>query len=116
MIHPNTELRFISPEVGYGVVAREFIPKGTITWVLDELDREFTPEQFNANLLLIDAAVSAGYREYADRYIATREIPGLGDATDSAIFYDGIHISNAGYALLAPVINREIQRLRRPRT
>jgi uncharacterized protein len=48
MIHPNTELRFISPEVGYGVVAREFIPKGTITWVLDELDREFTPEQFNA--------------------------------------------------------------------
>jgi hypothetical protein len=74
-----------------------------------------TPTQFNANLLLIDAAVSAGYREYADRYIATREIPGLGDATDSAIFYDGIHISNAGYALLAPVINREIQRLRRPR-
>lgn len=47
MIHPYTELRFISPEVGYGVVAREFIPKGTITWILDELDREFTPEQFN---------------------------------------------------------------------
>ncbi len=43
MIHPLTELKFISNEIGYGVVAREFIPKGTITWVLDKLDREFSP-------------------------------------------------------------------------
>lgn len=41
MIHPKTKLAFISHEVGYGVVATEFIPKGTITWVLDKLDREF---------------------------------------------------------------------------
>ncbi len=46
MIHPDTEVRFISEEVGYGVVAKKLIPKGTITWVLDHLDREFTPEQF----------------------------------------------------------------------
>jgi uncharacterized protein len=46
MIHPNTELKFISPEVGYGVVATEFIPAGTITWALDKLDREFSPEDF----------------------------------------------------------------------
>lgn len=45
MIHPHTELRFISREMGYGVVATEFIPMGTITWALDRLDREFTPEQ-----------------------------------------------------------------------
>ena len=44
MIHPKTELRLISDEIGYGVVAKEFIPAGTITWALDELDREFTPE------------------------------------------------------------------------
>ena len=43
MIHPKTELKFINEEVGYGVVAKEFIPAGTITWVLDELDREFMP-------------------------------------------------------------------------
>lgn len=43
MIHPKTELRFISREIGYGVVATEFIPAGTITWVLDKLDREFSP-------------------------------------------------------------------------
>lgn len=43
MIHPSTDLRYISREIGYGVVATEFIPAGTITWVLDKLDREFTP-------------------------------------------------------------------------
>lgn len=46
MIHPHTELRFINKDVGYGVVATELIPKGTITWVLDKLDREFTPLDF----------------------------------------------------------------------
>lgn len=45
MIHPKTQLKFISKEIGYGVVATELIPAGTITWVLDDLDREFTPGQ-----------------------------------------------------------------------
>lgn len=45
MIHPHTELRFINEEIGHGVVATRFIPAGTITWVLDTLDREFTPKQ-----------------------------------------------------------------------
>lgn len=48
MIHPITELKFISNEIGYGVVAREFIPKGTITWALDKLDREFTPTEIQS--------------------------------------------------------------------
>ena len=48
MIHPKTELKFISHEVGYGVVATEFIPAGTITWVLDKLDREFSLNEFQA--------------------------------------------------------------------
>jgi SET domain-containing protein len=43
MIHPDTELRFINDVIGYGVVATKFIPKGTITWALDKLDRIFTP-------------------------------------------------------------------------
>ncbi|MBL3656517.1 SET domain-containing protein [Fulvivirga sediminis] len=45
MIHPNTKLQYISKALGYGVVATKFIPAGTITWVLDELDQEFTPSQ-----------------------------------------------------------------------
>lgn len=48
MIHPNTELRFISDEIGYGVVATRFIPKGTVTWVKDKLDRTFSIKRFKA--------------------------------------------------------------------
>lgn len=45
MIHPHTELKLISEEIGNGVVATKLIPAGTITWVLDKLDREFSPSE-----------------------------------------------------------------------
>ncbi len=45
MIHPDTEVRFISEEIGYGIVAIKLIPEGTITWVQDELDQVYTPAQ-----------------------------------------------------------------------
>jgi hypothetical protein len=45
MMHPATELRFLSREIGYGVFAVERIPTGTITWTGDPLDQRFTPEQ-----------------------------------------------------------------------
>jgi len=48
MMHPDTEVRFISPEKGHGVIALRPIPKGTITWALDALDRTFTPAQVTA--------------------------------------------------------------------
>jgi uncharacterized protein len=39
MMHPHTEIRFVSDEIGVGVFATKFIPKGTILWVLDDLDQ-----------------------------------------------------------------------------
>lgn len=45
MIHPDTELKYISSDKGNGVVATAFIPKGTITWVHDKLDRVFKISQ-----------------------------------------------------------------------
>lgn len=55
MIHPDTELRFINDVVGYGVVAKKFIPKGTITWVQDDLDMVYTNDQIkNINPLMQD--------------------------------------------------------------
>lgn len=47
MLHPHTELRFVSPEIGYGVFATQDIPKGTITWVKDQLDRTFPKEEIS---------------------------------------------------------------------
>lgn len=60
MIHPDTELRFINDKIGHGVVATKFIPKGTITWVLDKLDRVFTPDQIRQ--------MDKMYQEVMDKY------------------------------------------------
>jgi uncharacterized protein len=43
MIHPHSELRFVSPEIGLGVFATRLIPKETITWVFDALDQIVVP-------------------------------------------------------------------------
>lgn len=60
MIHPDTELRFISDKIGHGVVATKFIPKGTITWALDKLDRIFTSQQI--------AKMDKMYQDVMDKY------------------------------------------------
>lgn len=43
MIHPHTELRYINDQMGFGVFATKFVPKGTITWALDGLDQILDP-------------------------------------------------------------------------
>lgn len=65
MIHPDTEVRFISKEKGYGVVAVKFIPKGTITWVQDELDQIFSRER--------TAAMNPYTRKYLETYSFTNK-------------------------------------------
>jgi SET domain-containing protein len=60
MIHPHTELRFINPNVGFGVFATRFIPRGTITWARDDLDQVLAPKQFSG--------LPPVYRELFDKY------------------------------------------------
>ena len=60
MIHPDTELRFINDQIGYGVVATKFIPKGTITWVLDRFDREFSQTEIDS--------MESTFKEIVDKY------------------------------------------------
>ena len=70
MIHPKTELQFINKEIGYGVVATEFIPAGTITWVLDRLDREFSPAQMESLEPLYQAILDTyTFRDNKGRFI-----------------------------------------------
>lgn len=57
MIHPHTALRYIDPAVGYGVVATQPIPRGTITWALDPLDQ-----------LLDDVSVPPRFAPLVDKY------------------------------------------------
>lgn len=43
MIHPWTELRYVNDAIGYGLFATRLIPKGTFTWVHDDLDQIVDP-------------------------------------------------------------------------
>lgn len=60
MVHPDTELRFVGPTIGWGVFATRPIPRGTITWALDALDQRFTPPEI--------AALPAYARAQLDKY------------------------------------------------
>lgn len=45
MLHPDTQVKWISEDVGCGILATRDIPKGTITWVKDPLDRILSPDE-----------------------------------------------------------------------
>ncbi len=60
MTHPDTELRYVNDVIGYGVFATRFIPRGTITWVRDDLDQVFSATQVSA--------MPEPYQQVLDRY------------------------------------------------
>lgn len=70
MIHPHTKLEYINDEIGHGVVATQFIPAGTITWVLDKWDREISIAQFSKlDQLYKNVLDTYSYRNSEGNYI-----------------------------------------------
>ncbi len=75
MMHPHTELQFINETVGYGVVATRRIPKGTITWALDKLDRTFTESKVNKMPSLYrDILMKYTFRDKKGRHVLCWDI------------------------------------------
>ena len=66
MIHPDTGLRHIDDIVGYGVIALKKIPKGSVVWVQDKFDQEFTPEQV--------AVMEPIYKELISKYTFRNQV------------------------------------------
>lgn len=60
MLHPSTEVRFVSEAIGVGVFVTEPIPKGTLTWVRCALDQRLSPAQVDA--------LPPAYRPVLERY------------------------------------------------
>jgi len=60
MIHPHTKLVEINPIVGHGVVATRRIPRGSLTWVMDPLDRAIDEAEL--------AALDPAYAPLIDRW------------------------------------------------
>ena len=59
-MHPLTALRFIDPEIGFGVFASGPIPRGTITYVQDPLDISIDEKRY--------ADLDGALKESVDRY------------------------------------------------
>lgn len=70
MIHPHTAVRYIDNEKGYGLVATQPIPSGTITWTLDHLDRVITPKEMaNHDPRYLDILMKYSFRNNRGEYI-----------------------------------------------
>lgn len=70
MMHPDTEVRFVSPTVGHGVFATAAIPHGTLVWVMDELDQRLSREEVQALPEPLRAVVERyGYVDAAGKYV-----------------------------------------------
>lgn len=70
MMHPHTELRYIDDSIGVGVFATQFIPKGTITWALDDLDQIFREDEVAAlESMRKEVVLKYSYRNQEGLYI-----------------------------------------------
>jgi SET domain-containing protein len=61
LIHPDSELRFVSPAIGYGLFATRPIPMGSVTWAADPLDQIIEP----ARLAELPAMLSRQVHRYS---------------------------------------------------
>jgi uncharacterized protein len=70
MIHPDTELRFVNEDIGHGVFATAFIPKGTIFWVLDPLDHLISADRLEElPSPAVESALKFMFRDREGRYV-----------------------------------------------
>lgn len=75
MIHPHTQLKLINETIGFGVVATKLIPKGTITWVLDDLDQKLDEYYVNSlDQLRKEQVIKYTYRDRNGKYILSWDL------------------------------------------
>jgi lysophospholipase L1-like esterase len=53
------------------------------------------------------------WRSFADAFVDVSAISGLSDPNDTTAYTDKIHLSDAGYTLLYPEVNKAIARIRK---
>ena len=72
MMHPDSRLEFISKEIGFGVFATKRIPKGTITYALDELELVIDEYQYDRmNSILRQKVDWFSYRDENNRRVVS---------------------------------------------
>lgn len=70
MIIGCTQVAFINEVKGKGVIATAKIPKGTVTWVFDDLDREIPPSELaRLSLPCRESVITYSYRNHRGNLI-----------------------------------------------
>lgn len=70
MMLPGLTLATISPEVGIGIITTRPIARGTITWVRDSLDLQFSEEELRALPVAVRKEIEAlAFRTVAGDYL-----------------------------------------------
>jgi lysophospholipase L1-like esterase len=76
-----------------------------------------TPATINSGLdtklVLIDKLVKNSWQEYANGLLDVRSIPELANAARTDMYYDNVHLSNAGYMILYRHLNEALRSLRK---
>ncbi|MGE6486701.1 SET domain-containing protein [Paenisporosarcina sp. NPDC076898] len=70
MMHPDTEIRYVSKEIGVGVFATKLIPKGTIVWIKDDLDIIFDEDYIDSlDDIQKDYIYKYSYEDHDGKYV-----------------------------------------------
>ncbi|MCX6181367.1 MAG: SET domain-containing protein-lysine N-methyltransferase [Bacteroidetes bacterium] len=57
MIHPDTDVRHVSEQIGYGVFANKLIPKGTIVYAKDSLEIEVADAEYSKHSVAMQEVI-----------------------------------------------------------
>lgn len=74
-MHPDTEVRPVSPTVGYGVFATKFIPAGTVIYVRDELEIVISQKKYEeSDKIYQDVINKYAFKDNRGNYILSWDI------------------------------------------
>jgi len=66
---------------------------------------------FNEDAAAINADMRLHYRDYADELADVAASPQLGDASNKTYYADGVHMTDAGYAVVAGIVEAAVKRV-----
>ncbi len=66
---------------------------------------------FNEDVAYINADMRLHYRDYADELADVAASPLLDDASDKTYYADGVHMTDAGYAVVAGIVEAAVKRV-----
>lgn len=88
--------------------ARQLAGEKVVAFTILPRDDAGTPPTFDADRLAVNALIVANFTTFANVLANVAAIPQLSDPDNATYYADHVHLTNAGYALVAPVVKTAI--------